>query len=29
LRELGVEPALEADPHTPDGLIAALLEDAA
>jgi uroporphyrinogen III methyltransferase / synthase len=29
LRALGVEPALEADPHTPDGLIAALLTDAA
>jgi uroporphyrinogen III methyltransferase/synthase len=29
LRELGIEPALEADPHTPDGLIAALLADAA
>jgi uroporphyrinogen III methyltransferase / synthase len=29
LRALGVEPALEADPHTPDGLIAALLADAA
>jgi uroporphyrinogen III methyltransferase/synthase len=28
LRALGVEPALEADPHTPDGLIAALLADA-
>jgi uroporphyrinogen III methyltransferase/synthase len=29
LRALGVEPALEADPHTPDGLIAALVADAA
>ena len=29
LRALGIEPALEADPHTPDGLIAALLADAA
>jgi uroporphyrinogen III methyltransferase/synthase len=29
LRAAGVEPALEADPHTPDGLIAALLADAA
>jgi uroporphyrinogen III methyltransferase/synthase len=29
LRALGVEPALEADPHTPDGLIAALVEDVA
>jgi uroporphyrinogen III methyltransferase/synthase len=29
LREFGVEPVLEADPHTPDGLIAALLADAA
>jgi uroporphyrinogen III methyltransferase/synthase len=28
LREFGIEPALEADPHTPDGLIAALLADA-
>ncbi|RKQ92530.1 uroporphyrinogen III methyltransferase/synthase [Solirubrobacter pauli] len=28
LREHGVEPDLEADPHTPDGLIAALLADA-
>ena len=27
LREHGVEPDLEADPHTPDGLIAALLAD--
>ena len=25
LRELGVEPVAEADPHTPDGLLAALL----
>ena len=29
LREHGSEPDLEADPHTPDGLIEALLEDAA
>jgi uroporphyrinogen III methyltransferase/synthase len=29
LRALGAEPDLEADPHTPDGLIAALLADAA
>ena len=28
LRELGAEPDLEADPHTPDGLVAALLADA-
>jgi uroporphyrinogen III methyltransferase/synthase len=28
LRGLGWEPDLEADPHTPDGLIAALLADA-
>ena len=28
LRQLGAEPDLEADPHTPDGLIAALLADA-
>ena len=28
LREAGVEPALEADPHTPDGLVAALVADA-
>ena len=28
LRELGAEPDLEADPHTPDGLIQALLHDA-
>jgi uroporphyrinogen III methyltransferase / synthase len=27
LREAGLEPDLEADPHTPDGLIAALLAD--
>ena len=27
LRELGAEPAIEADPHTPDGLIAALVAD--
>jgi uroporphyrinogen III methyltransferase/synthase len=29
LREAGLEPDIEADPHTPDGLIAALLADAA
>ena len=29
LRAHGVEPAIEADPHTPDGLVAALLADAA
>ena len=29
LREAGIEPTLEADPHTPDGLIAALVRDAA
>jgi uroporphyrinogen III methyltransferase / synthase len=29
LRALGAEPDLEADPHTPDGLVAALLADAA
>jgi uroporphyrinogen III methyltransferase/synthase len=29
LREAGLEPDLEADPHTPDGLVAALLADAA
>jgi uroporphyrinogen III methyltransferase / synthase len=29
LREHGVEPDLEADPHTPDGLVDALLRDAA
>jgi len=29
LRAHGLEPALEADPHTPDGLVAALLSDAA
>jgi uroporphyrinogen III methyltransferase/synthase len=29
LREAGLEPAVEADPHTPDGLVAALLADAA
>ena len=29
LRAHGVEPDLEADPHTPDGLVAALLADAA
>src|SRR4051794_23139645 len=28
LREAGVEPDLEADPHTPDGLVAALVADA-
>jgi uroporphyrinogen III methyltransferase/synthase len=28
LREAGLEPALEADPHTPDGLVAALVADA-
>ena len=28
LRAHGAEPDLEADPHTPDGLIAALLADA-
>ena len=28
LREHGAEPALEADPHTPDGLVEALLRDA-
>jgi len=28
LREHGAEPDLEADPHTPDGLVAALLVDA-
>jgi uroporphyrinogen III methyltransferase/synthase len=28
LREAGVEPALEASPHTPDGLVAALVADA-
>jgi uroporphyrinogen III methyltransferase/synthase len=28
LRDAGLEPHLEADPHTPDGLIAALLSDA-
>ena len=28
LREHGLEPAVEADPHTPDGLVAALLTDA-
>ncbi len=28
LREHGLEPALEADPHTPDGLIAAITGDA-
>jgi uroporphyrinogen III methyltransferase/synthase len=29
LRELGAAPDLEADPHTPDGLVDALLRDAA
>jgi uroporphyrinogen III methyltransferase/synthase len=29
LREAGHEPDVEADPHTPDGLVAALLADAA
>ena len=29
LREAGLEPGLEADPHTPDGLVAALVADAA
>jgi uroporphyrinogen III methyltransferase/synthase len=29
LREAGVEPDVEADPHTPDGLVSALLADAA
>jgi uroporphyrinogen III methyltransferase/synthase len=29
LRAHGVEPALEADPHTPEGLLQALLDDAA
>jgi len=28
LREHGAEPDLEADPHTPDGLVEALLRDA-
>ena len=28
LREAGLEPDLEADPHTPDGLVAALVADA-
>jgi uroporphyrinogen III methyltransferase / synthase len=28
LREAGLEPAIEADPHTPDGLVAALVADA-
>ena len=27
LRAHGAEPDLEADPHTPDGLVAALLND--
>jgi uroporphyrinogen III methyltransferase/synthase len=29
LRAHGAEPDLEADPHTPDGIIQALLDDAA
>ena len=29
LRSRGAEPDLEADPHTPDGLVEALLADAA
>ena len=29
LREHGAEPDLEADPHTPDGLVEALLRDVA
>jgi uroporphyrinogen III methyltransferase/synthase len=29
LREAGLEPDLEADPHTPDGLVEALIADAA
>ena len=29
LRERGVQPAAEADPHTPDGLVAAIVADAA
>ena len=28
LRAAGIEPDLEADPHTPDGLVAALVADA-
>jgi uroporphyrinogen III methyltransferase / synthase len=28
LREAGLEPDVEADPHTPDGLVAALVDDA-
>jgi uroporphyrinogen III methyltransferase / synthase len=28
LRDAGLEPDIEADPHTPDGLIAALVADA-
>jgi len=28
LREAGLEPAIEADPHTPDGLVAAVVADA-
>jgi uroporphyrinogen III methyltransferase / synthase len=28
LREAGLEPDVEADPHTPDGLVAALIDDA-
>ena len=28
LREAGLEPAVEADPHTPEGVVAALVDDA-
>ena len=28
LRRHGLEPAVEADPHTPDGLVAALVAEA-
>jgi uroporphyrinogen III methyltransferase/synthase len=28
LRQAGLEPHVEADPHTPDGLVAALVDDA-
>jgi uroporphyrinogen III methyltransferase / synthase len=28
LREAGLEPSVEADPHTPEGLVSALLDDA-
>jgi uroporphyrinogen III methyltransferase/synthase len=28
LREAGLEPSVEADPHTPEGVVAALLDDA-